>query len=168
MGTQRCPGWPMAKPDSIFSYITKRLRNLLKYVTVKYAPCYPRKAPVLTRNTDTYICKKKKTESWMNITSCCTIKTKTKTHNEMRMLYCVRNVSVVLSDRKCYLFSLLEGNRTTQLPECINISVFGHTHTHMIFSFSMSSHNPLLYTIPAIQLLTTPTHTSPLLSSANT
>jgi hypothetical protein len=42
-----------------------------------------------------------------------------------------------------------------------------HTHTHVTFSFSTSFSNPLLYTVPAIQLLTTPTHTSPLLSSAN-
>jgi hypothetical protein len=66
----------------------------------------------------------------MNTMSCCTIKTKTKTCNEMRMLCCVRNVTEVLSDRKCSLFSLLEGNRTTQLPEYVNISGLGHTHTH--------------------------------------
>jgi hypothetical protein len=41
-------------------------------------------------------------------------------------------------------------------------------HTHVNFGFITSSHNTLLYAIPAIQLLTTPTHTSPLLSSANT
>jgi hypothetical protein len=48
----------------------------------------------------------------------------------MRMLSCVRNVTEVLSDRQCSLFSLLEGNRTMQLPEYVNISGLRHTHTH--------------------------------------
>jgi hypothetical protein len=65
----------------------------------------------------------------MNTMFCCRIKAKTKTCNEMRMLSCVRNVTEVLSDRKSSLFSLLEGNRTTQLPEYVNISWLGHTHT---------------------------------------
>jgi hypothetical protein len=61
------------------------------------------------------------------------------------------------------------GNRTTQLPEYVNISGRGHTHTHTWLSASARlPTTPLLYTIPAIQLLTTPTHTSPLLSSVNT
>jgi hypothetical protein len=43
------------------------------------------------------------------------------------------------------------------------------TDTHRWLSASASlPTTPLLYTIPSIQLLTTPTHTSPLLSSANT
>jgi hypothetical protein len=86
------------------------------------------------------------------------------------MLPCVRNVTEVLSDRKFSLFFLLEGNKTTQLPEYVNISGLGHTHTHThthTASVRLLT-TPLLYTIPANQLLTTPTHTSPLRSSANT
>jgi hypothetical protein len=105
----------------------------------------------------------------MNTMSCCTIKTKMKTCDKMRILSCVRNVTEVLSDRQCSLFSLPEGNRITQLPEYVNISGLGHTHTYMWLSASARlPTTPLLYTIPAIQLLTTPTHTSLLLSSANT
>jgi hypothetical protein len=113
----------------------------------------------------------KKTASWMNTMSCCTMKIKTKTCNEIRMLSCVRNVTEVLSDKQCSLFSLLEGYRTTQLPEYVNISELGHTHTHTRAWLSASARlltTPVLYTIPTIQLLTTPTHTSLLLSSANT
>jgi hypothetical protein len=152
---------------------------LWKCVTVKYAPCYPRKAPVPTQNTDTrththththtHMCKKKKTALWMNTMSCCKKKKKMKTCNEMRMLSCVRNVTEVLSDRQCSLFSPLKGNRTAPLLEYVNILGLGHTHTHTWLS--ASAHLPtthLLYTFPAIQLLTTPTCTSPLLSSANT
>jgi hypothetical protein len=51
---------------------------------------------------------------------------------------------------------------------CKYVGARTHTHTHMTFSFSTSSHNPLLYTTPAVQLLITPSHASPLLSSANT
>jgi len=43
------------------SCITKGLNNLWTCVTVKCAPCYPRKNPVLTQNTQT--CKKNKTAS---------------------------------------------------------------------------------------------------------
>jgi hypothetical protein len=93
----------------------------------------------------------------------------------MRMLFCVRNITEVLSDRQCSLFSLLKGNGTTQLPEYVNNTGLGHTHTHTHTHthawHSASERLPttkLLYTIPAIQLLTTPTHTNPLLSSANT
>jgi hypothetical protein len=85
----------------------------------------------------------------------------------MRMLSCVRNVTEVLSDRQCSLFSLLEGNTRTQLPEYVNISGLGQTHTWLSASARLPT-TPLLYTIPAIKLLTTPTNTSPLLSSANT
>jgi len=51
-GTRRCPGWPMAKPDSNFVYyVTKKggRNKLWKCVRVKYAPCYVRKGPVLTQ-----------------------------------------------------------------------------------------------------------------------
>jgi hypothetical protein len=54
--------------------------------------------------------------------------------------------------------------RTTQLPEYVNISGLGHTHTHARARLSASARlptTPLLYTSPAIQLLTTPTHTFP-------
>jgi hypothetical protein len=78
---------------------------------------------------------------------------------------CEKNVTEVLSDRECFLFSLLEGNRTTHLPEYVNISGLGHT---LDFQLQHVFPQPLLYIIPEIQLLTTPTHTFPLLSSANT
>jgi len=51
-GTRRCPGWPMAKPDSNFVYyITKKggRNKLWKCVRVKCAPCYVRKVPQLTQ-----------------------------------------------------------------------------------------------------------------------
>jgi hypothetical protein len=48
----------------------------------------------------------------------------------MRVISCVRNVTEGLSDWQCSLFSLLDGNRTTQLPEYVNISGLTHTHTH--------------------------------------
>jgi hypothetical protein len=103
----------------------------------------------------------------MNKMSCCTIKTKTKKCSEMRMLACVGNVAEVLSDRQCSLFSLLEGKRTMQLPEYVNMTGLGHTHTWLSASARLPT-TPLLYTTPAIELLTTPSHTSPLLSSVNT
>jgi hypothetical protein len=43
----------------------------------------------------------------------------------------------------------------------------GARHYSSRHSFGISSHNPPLYTTAAIELLTTPTHTYPLLSSAN-
>jgi hypothetical protein len=118
----------MVKPDSIFSLCNKKDWEVCGNMSLKYAPCYPRKAPVLMQNTDTHThtCKQKKTASWMNTLSC-TIKTKMKTCNKTRMLSCVRNVTEVLSDRWCSLFPLLEGNRTTQLLEYVNISGLGHT-----------------------------------------
>jgi len=53
----------MAKPNSKFFYYAKEggLNNLWKRVTVKYAPFYVRKAPVITQKAHT--CKKKKTAS---------------------------------------------------------------------------------------------------------
>jgi hypothetical protein len=95
------------------------------------------------------------------------VKIKMKTCNKMRILSCVRNVTEVLLDRQCSLFSLLEGNRTTQLLECVNISGLRLTHMWLSASARLPT-TPLMYTIPAIQLLTTPTHASLLLSSANT
>jgi hypothetical protein len=47
----------------------------------------------------------------MNAMSCSTSKTETKTSKEIVMLYSVRNVTEVLLERQCSLFSLLE-------PEC--------------------------------------------------
>ena len=50
--TRRCPGWPMAKPDSNFVYYVVKTggwNKLCKCVRVKYAPCYVRKGPVLTQ-----------------------------------------------------------------------------------------------------------------------
>jgi hypothetical protein len=138
---------------------------LWKCVTVKYASCYPWRLQYL-RKTHTHTCKKKKTASWMNTMSCCTIKNKTKAFNETRMLSCVRNVTEVLSDRQCSLFSLLEGKRTRQLPEYVNMSGLGHTRTWPSASACLPTTH-ILYTIPAMQLLTTPTHTSPLMSSTN-
>jgi len=52
MGTRRCPGLPMAKPDSNFVYyITKKggQNKLWKCIRVKYAPCYVQKDPQLTQ-----------------------------------------------------------------------------------------------------------------------
>jgi hypothetical protein len=64
-GTRRCPGRAMAKSDSIlFLYNKKRLRNLWKRVTVKYAPYYPRKASVLTQNADIHV--QEKEDSFVN------------------------------------------------------------------------------------------------------
>ena len=106
-GTRRCPEWPMAKPDSLFFFVyPKILNNLWTCVTVKCAPCYLRKTPLLIQNTQT--CKKKKTTSWMNAMSCSTSNTKTKTCNKIVMLYSVRNVTEVLLDIQCSLFSFLE------------------------------------------------------------
>jgi hypothetical protein len=109
-GTRRCPGWPMAKPDRIFfSLYNEKDRIIWTCVTVKCAPCYPRKTPVYTGNTRT--CKGKKTAPWMNAMSCYTSNTKTKTCNKIVIFYCVRNATEVLLYRQCSLFSLLE-------PEC--------------------------------------------------
>jgi hypothetical protein len=62
-GTRRCSGWPVAKPDRFFSYITKSQNNLWTCITVKCAPCHPRKTAVLTQNTQT---RKKKKEDIVN------------------------------------------------------------------------------------------------------
>jgi hypothetical protein len=167
-GTRCYPGWQIAKPDSIFSYITKKTEKFVEVCHCKICAMLPTKGSnTYAKHRYTHTWKKKKTASWMNTVSCCTVKMKTKTCNEMRMLSCVRNVTEVLSDRKCSWFSFLEGNRTTQLPEYVNISGLGHTHTWLSASARLPT-TSLLYTIPAMQLLTTPTHTSPLLSSANT
>jgi len=79
------------------------------FVIVKCAPSYPQKTPVLTEDTQT--CKGKRTASWMHAMSCSTSTTNTKTCYKIVILYSLRNVTEVLLDRQCSLFSLLE-------PEC--------------------------------------------------
>jgi hypothetical protein len=52
-GTPHCLGWPISKPDCKFVYyVTKKRRGRNKLrVSLKYAPCYVRKGPVLTKST---------------------------------------------------------------------------------------------------------------------
>jgi hypothetical protein len=70
------------------------MNNLWKCVTVKYAPCYLRKAPVLRQNAHT--CKKKKTASWMNTLSCSTIFSALSMHYPQRK-------TLPLRTQKCHL-----------------------------------------------------------------
>jgi len=95
-GTQRCPGWPMAKPDSNFVYyVTKKkgdgincgnvsewnMRHVM-YGRVQY----------LRKSTR----KKKKAALWMNAVSCSTVNRKAKACNETGMLPSVWIVTEVL------------------------------------------------------------------------
>jgi hypothetical protein len=50
-GTRRCPGWPMTKPDSNFVYYVTKTGDGINCVnvSVKFAPCYIWKGPVLTQ-----------------------------------------------------------------------------------------------------------------------
>jgi hypothetical protein len=94
-GTRRCPGWSMAKPDSIFVYyITKSGDGIncgnvsewnMRHVTYEMVHNLTRK----------HTCKKKKAASWMNTMSSLTMNRKTKTCNEIGMLLSVWNVTEV-------------------------------------------------------------------------
>jgi hypothetical protein len=79
----------------------------------------------------------------MNTMSSCTIKTKTKTCNEMRILSCGRNVTEVLSDRQSFFVFPSGGKQNNAITGiCKHLGARTHTHIHVTSSFSTSSHNP--------------------------
>jgi hypothetical protein len=69
----------------------------------------------------------------------------------------------------CFPSGGKQNNAITGICKHLGARTHTHTHTHTWLSASARlPTTPLLYTSPEIQLLTTPTHTSSILSSANT
>jgi hypothetical protein len=80
----------------IFRYKEKGLHTLWKCVTVKETQCYRRKGPLLRDNA--HMCTIRGTASSMNGMSC-------SRKNRIGLLYSARNVTLVLWDIRCSVFS---------------------------------------------------------------
>jgi hypothetical protein len=85
-GTQRCPGWAMVKPDSSFFFCKKKDRMMCGNVLLWNVHHVTHESPLYLCRRHTHTrARKRKTVSWMNTMSCCTINKKRKTCNKIRM-----------------------------------------------------------------------------------